>query len=95
MFTAVLRDSGAAKTIGAATFGAGGGSMSEEPPITLPTSRLRFTFPNTVRLRADGTDEVAGIVPDLPVLATEGEDGRARALRILDSIDADLRKARQ
>lgn len=93
MFTAVMKDNGIAKVVGTPTVGAGGGFMFDEPPLELPYSRLRFRVPNCMRLRADGTDEVAGIKPDLPVLPMQGEDPRARAARVLDTIDADLRKA--
>jgi hypothetical protein len=46
-------------------------------------------MPNCVRLRADGSSEVAGIAPDLPIAALEGESARARAARLLSSIVAD------
>lgn len=91
MFTAVMRDNRVAKIIGTPTLGAGAGFMLEEPPVELPHSRLRFQMPNCVRLRSDGSNEVAGIRPDLPVLPRQGENSRARAARVLDVMDADLR----
>lgn len=93
MFSAVMRDNGIARTVGVATGGDGCGFMQEQKPVVLPHSRLRFRIPDCVRLRADGTDEVAGIRPDLPLLPTEGESDRARAARALAVIEADLRKA--
>lgn len=36
-----------------------------------------------MRLRADGSDEVAGIRPDLSVLEMSGESGLARAARLI------------
>jgi hypothetical protein len=83
MFAARMRDSGIAKTVGVRTLGLGCGSMVEAPPLTLPHSHLSFRVPNCVRLRADGTDEVAGIVPDLPVPPAAHESARARAARVL------------
>jgi hypothetical protein len=90
MFTAAIRDNGIARTVGTRTVGAGAGFMIDGPPLVLPNARLRFQVPNCLRLRADGTDEVAGIAPDLPVLPTEGENSRARAMRVLAAIEADL-----
>lgn len=86
LFTAVMKDNGIAKVVGAKTGGDGCGFMVEAAPVVLPHSRMRFRVPNCVRLRADGTDEVAGIAPDLPVLATEGEGPRARAVRVLATV---------
>jgi hypothetical protein len=40
---------------------------------------MAFRMPNCVRLRADGSDEVAGVPPDLPVLPLEDKSPRARA----------------
>jgi hypothetical protein len=93
MFTALMRDSGIAKTVGVRTLGLGCGSMLEAQPLTLPHSRLSIRIPNCVRLRADGTDEVAGIAPDFPVLPAVNESPRARAARVLTVIVEDLRRA--
>jgi hypothetical protein len=93
MFAARMHDSGIAKTVGARTLGLGCGSMLETKPLTLPHSQLSIRIPNCVRLRADGTDEVAGIAPDFPVLPAANESPRARAARMLTVIDEDLRRA--
>jgi hypothetical protein len=93
MFAALMKDNGIAKTVGVRTLGLGCGSMLEAKPLTLPHSRLSIRIPNCVRLRADGTDEVAGIAPDFPVLPAENESPRARAARVLTVIDEDLRRA--
>jgi len=92
MFAALMRDSGIAKTVGVRTLGLGCGSMVENAPVTLPHSHLSFRIPNCVRLRADGTDEVAGIAPDLAVAPVVNESPRARAARVLAVIDRDLRR---
>lgn len=89
MFTAVMRDNGIARTVGARTGGDGCGFMSEVVPFVLPHSRMRFRMSNCVRLRRDGTNEVAGIAPDLPMPALEGESPRARAMRLLDAVASD------
>jgi peptidase S41-like protein len=93
MFAALMKDNAIAKTVGARTLGLGCGSMLEAKPLTLPHSQLSIRIPNCVRLRADGTDEVAGIAPDFPVLPAADESPRARAARVLTVIDEDLRRA--
>ncbi|WP_297512739.1 S41 family peptidase [uncultured Caulobacter sp.] len=90
MFAATMRNNGAAKIVGVRTGGDGCGFMGDTPPVVLPHSRLRFRVPNCVRLRADGTNEVAGIAPDLPVEPAEGESDRARAARVLRTVTEDL-----
>jgi hypothetical protein len=94
MFSALMKDSVGARTVGRPTAGDGCGFMADLPPVALPHSRLRFRVPNCVRLRADGSDEVAGVKPDLPLLPAEGETDRDRAWRLLDTVAADWR-ARQ
>jgi peptidase S41-like protein len=91
MFAAVMHDNGIARTVGVKTGGDGCGWMAPVVPIVLPASRLRFRVPSCARLRADGTDEVSGVAPDLPVAATEGESSRARAARVLTAVERDLK----
>jgi hypothetical protein len=91
MFAAVMRDNGIVRTIGVRTLGLGCGFMDDSETAVLPSSRLRFRIPNCVRLRADGSDEVAGIAPDLPVLPAEGESEAGRAWRIVRTIASDLK----
>ena len=90
MFTALMRDRGIAKTVGTRTFGLGCGFMVNDDPIVLPHSRRAFRIPNCVRLRADGTDEVAGVAPDLPTAAQPGETARSLAARTLRTIFSDV-----
>nr|WP_269209122.1 S41 family peptidase [Chromobacterium vaccinii] len=90
MFAAVSRDNRLAKTVGQRTGGDGCGFMGKMQPLVLPHSGLSFRIPDCVRLRADGSDEVAGIAPDLPVDAAPGESRRAMAQKTLTAIAADL-----
>jgi C-terminal processing protease CtpA/Prc len=90
LFSATMRDNEIAKTIGTRTGGAGCGTVAETPPVMLSRVHLTVRFPTCVRLRANGTDEVAGIVPDLPLAPRDGEGQRARAVRALSAIEADL-----
>jgi C-terminal processing protease CtpA/Prc len=93
MFAAVLQNNRAAKTVGAQTGGDGCGFMNSTEPLVLPTSGLRFRVPNCVRMRADGTDEVAGVMPDVPVPSGEGEEPATRAQRVVDQVYADLKRS--
>ena len=95
MFAATMKDNGVARTIGTRTGGDGCGFMASGDPLVLTHSRLRFRVPNCIRLRADGTDEVAGIAPDVPLAPTDGESSRARAARLLRVVAADLPATRQ
>jgi hypothetical protein len=91
MFAAVMQDNAIAKIVGVRTGGDGCGFMEDTPPVVLPHSHLRFRMPNCVRLRADGSSEVAGIAPDLPIAAIDGESPRARAVRLLSTVVADAK----
>jgi hypothetical protein len=90
MFAAVMKDNGIARTIGTRTGGDGCGFMTDTEPVVLPNSRLRYRMPNCVRLRKSGADEVAGIQPDIEVLPSQGESGRARAVRLLKNLSEGL-----
>ncbi len=87
MLAAMLQDNGAAKIIGARTGGDGCGFMDGPAPVTLRHSKMRFRIPNCIRLRSDGTDEVAGVKPDISIVPTAGEDRRARASRVLAAME--------
>jgi hypothetical protein len=93
MFAAVMQDNGIAKVVGVRTGGDGCGFMEDTPPVVLPHSHLRFRMPNCVRLRADGSSEVAGIAPDLPIAAIDGESPRARAARLLSTVVGDAKSS--
>lgn len=94
MFVATTKDNGIAKVLGARTGGDGCGFMADGDPLVLTHSQLRFRVPNCMRLRADGTDEVAGVAPDFPIVPMQGESARARAVRALAVIAGDLSNAR-
>ncbi len=90
MFAALMQDNRIAKIVGARTGGDGCGFMTDGEPIVLRHSRLRFRVPNCMRLRADGSNEEAGIAPDIAVVPTEGESDRARGERALNLVARDL-----
>lgn len=78
-FVALLRDAGAAVVAGERTFGAGCGMTNGGIPLTLPHSGLEVRMPDCARFRTNGTNEVAGITPDVPAGWREGDDEAARA----------------
>jgi hypothetical protein len=93
LFASELQNNRAAKLIGDKTGGDGCGFMNDVAPIELPHSHLRFQMPNCVRIRADGTDEVAGVAPDIAVVAREGENSRKQAARVLRALTNDLKSS--
>lgn len=90
MFAAVLQNNHVAKIIGQRTGGDGCGFVDAPPPPVLPHSQIRIRLPNCVRIRVDGTDEVAGVAPDLPVPPVEGEAAGTRTMRILTALLTDV-----
>jgi len=64
-FAAVLQDNQAAVILGAPTLGAGCGHTNGGTPTTLRRSRGVLEMPDCVRFRADGSNEVMGIQPDI------------------------------
>jgi Peptidase family S41 len=90
MFAAMLQNNRAARIVGSRTGGDGCGFAVETDPVTLPSLGMQIRMPNCVRLRANGADEVAGIVPDLPVSARQGQSARARAAEAAAAIATDL-----
>ena len=92
MFADVMQSNRIAKTVGIKTGGDGCGFMHNPGPLVLPHSQMRFRVPNCVRIKADGTDEVAGVSPDIPILPMEGENAKQRAVRLLGQLYTDLKK---
>lgn len=64
-FAALLQDNGAAVIIGSRTGGAGCGHTNGGTPRILANSHATLELPDCVRFRADGTNEVAGVIPDI------------------------------
>lgn len=77
-FAAVLRDNDAARIVGARTMGAGCGYVDGGGEFVLPRTGLRVRVPNCVRMRKDGTNERAGIRPDVELRSESSGIDRAR-----------------
>lgn len=73
-FAAVLQDNRAAIVLGARTGGAGCGHTNGGTPTILRNSGATLELPDCVRLRADGSNEVRGIIPD-EVVGLRASDG--------------------
>lgn len=66
LLAAMLQDAKAALIVGSPTFGAGcGHALDNRGPLTLSHSKGAVSMPDCVRLRADGSNEVDGVQPDL------------------------------
>lgn len=87
-FASLLRDNDAATIIGERTYGAGCGYTNGGIRHTLRHTGLEVRLPDCVRSRADGTNEVEGVTPDVAVPWQEGDDGAARARRVAEVLAA-------
>jgi C-terminal processing protease CtpA/Prc len=72
-FAAILQDNHAAQIIGEVTGGAGCGYTDGGIPAKLKNSGAELKMPDCVRYRADGSNEVNGITPDI-LLPWSGHD---------------------
>ncbi len=66
-FAAMLQDNHAATIVGVVTNGCGCGFTNGGIATTLKNSHASVRLPDCIRLRADGSNEVAGITPDFLV----------------------------
>jgi len=84
LFAAMLQDAHAALVLGAPTLGAGcGWTMGQyESSRILERSRARVMIPDCTRLRADGSNELDGIQPDLMLGLRRTDTPRQRASRL-------------
>lgn len=85
-FASQLRDAGAAVIVGEHTYGAGCGYTNGGLPLRLPESGLEVVMPDCARFRANGVNEVEGIMPDVPAGWREGDDDFTRARMALNTI---------
>jgi hypothetical protein len=83
-FAALLQDNRAALIVGARTGGSGCGHSWGGTPTKLANSGATLTVPDCVRFRADGSNEVRGIIPD-QLIPWRANDGRAFRARLLEA----------
>jgi C-terminal processing protease CtpA/Prc len=82
-FAAILQDNRAALVIGEPTGGAGCGHTDGSEPVVLRNSGARLELPDCARIRADGSNEVRGVVPDLLIGWGRHDGPQLRASRLL------------
>jgi C-terminal processing protease CtpA/Prc len=92
-FAAKLRDNHAAEQVGAPTFGAGCGHTDGSEPTILKNSGAKLELPDCVRWRADGTNEVMGVQPDILVGLRDHDGPHQRARRIAAALPAAIDRA--
>lgn len=93
-FAAVLQDNKAAIVIGARSGGAGCGYTYGGTPTKLANSGAVLKLPDCVRFRADGSNEVGGIIPDEPVALRANDGLRLRAKLIAERLPHAISRAR-
>ena len=86
-FAEALQDEHAATVLGVRTLGAGCGFTNGGIPTVLPHSGARVRIPDCVRIRADGSDAVAGVTPDvlLPLLIRDSPYQRTQ--KVIAGVD--------
>jgi C-terminal processing protease CtpA/Prc len=87
-FAEVLQDHHAAIIVGAATAGAGCGFTNGGIPTELPRSHARVHIPDCARFRADGSNAVAGVTPDVLLPLLERDSRYQRAAKIAAGLQA-------
>ena len=93
-FAALLQDNRAAVILGARTGGAGCGYTWGGHPTKLKNSGAVLKLPDCVRFRADGSNEVRGVIPD-ELVAVRASDGSAfRANMVARKLPAAIERAR-
>lgn len=93
-FAAVLQDNNAAIVMGARTGGAGCGYTYGGTPTVLRKSGAVLKLPDCARYRADGSNEVRGIIPD-EVVGLRASDGtRLRARLIVEKLPSAISRAK-
>jgi hypothetical protein len=92
-FAAVLQDNRAAVILGSRTGGAGCGHTNGGTPTTLKNSGAKLELPDCVRFRTDGSNEVAGVIPDI-LVGMRANDGQPFKARLIEAhLPAALRLA--
>ena len=91
-FAARLRDNNAATIIGSRSYGAGCGYSNGGTSLKLRALGLLVRAPDCQRLRMDGSNETAGITPDVDAGWSAGESGADSVRKAIDGIDRALHR---
>jgi hypothetical protein len=83
-FAAMLQDAGAATIVGVPTDGAGCGFTNGGIPAVLDHSGASIRMPDCVQYRADGSDAVAGITPNVLVPWRDNDSAYQVVTRAVD-----------
>ena len=94
-FAAVLQDNHAAVIIGSPTVGAGCGYTNGGTPTTLKNSGGVFELPDCARYRADGSNLVMGIEPDILVGLRSNDGPHRQGARIAAKLPDAMARATQ
>jgi hypothetical protein len=90
-FAAIFQDNRQARIVGQRTFGAGCGYTNGGIPTTLGHSHATLEMADCVEVRADGSNAVAGITPDVLVPWRNDDLPAQRAKRVADALDGVVR----
>jgi hypothetical protein len=91
-FAALLQDNHAATIVGELTGGAGCGYSNGGIPTQLRNSKAEVQMPDCVRLRADGSDEVNGITPDVLVPWAKRDSAYQRVRKLMTALNVEARQ---
>lgn len=91
LFAAMLQDGGRAMIVGAPTFGAGCGWNMPHEDIVLKNSGARLAIPNCARFRANGTNEIDGVEPDILVGFRDHDTPAQRVRRFMTVVPQALK----
>jgi hypothetical protein len=92
-FAAVLQDNKAAIIIGAPTAGAGCGHTDGGTPTVLHGTNAILELPDCARVRADNSNEVDGIDPDVLIGFRSADSPRRKALRLQAVLESSIARA--
>jgi hypothetical protein len=93
-FAPALQDNRAAIVMGARTGGAGCGHTNGGTPTLFANSGATLSLPDCVRLRADGSNEVRGVIPDELVGLRADDGNRFRAGLVSAALGRAVARAR-